>query len=124
MKIGFSKKLLFADYIIALMLIIGFFICITINGIYGRHMFEFMVSNGIDVSNLSLPQLFSLEGFGILLASWVIQLGISSGAYYILCKSEHKIQLPMQLIKELPDDIKENVDMTQIITTVLNSSDN
>lgn len=124
MKIGFSKKLLFADYIIALLLILGFFICITINGFYGRYFFEFMISNGIDINGISLPQLFSLEGFGILLSSWVIQLGISSGAYYMLCKSEHKIQLPMQLIKELPDDIKENVDMTQIITTVLNSSDN
>ena len=42
----------------------------------------------------------------------------------MLIKSEHKIQLPMQMINELPDDVKEQVDMNELITTVLTTTDN
>ena len=73
---------------------------------------------------LTTVQLFNLDGFGVLLGIWIAQLGISSGAYYMLIKSEHKIQLPMQMINELPDDVKEQVDMNELITTVLTTTDN
>ena len=42
----------------------------------------------------------------------------------MLIKSEHKIELPMRLINDLPDEIKEEIDLTQIITTVLSTTDN
>lgn len=120
----FSKKLLFADYIIAIMLIIGYFICVGINGLYAKEVIDSMLINGIDISCVVIPQLFTLDGFAILLATWITQLGLSSGAYYILCKSDHKIQLPIRLLNDLPSDIKEHVDYTQIITTVLTTTDN
>lgn len=120
----FSKKLLFADYIIAIALVIGFFICVSLNGMYAREVYSVMINNGIDISYSSIPQLYNLDGFGILLGTWVIQLGISSGAYYMMSRSDHRIQLPMMLIRDMPDEIKEQVDMTQIITTVLSTSDN
>lgn len=120
----FSKKLLIADYVIAVALVLGFFICIVVNGIYAENIINDMVRAGVDISYVSVPVLFPLDNFGILLGTWIAQLGISSGAYYILIKSEHKVQLPIQLIQELPDDIKQSVDMTQIITTVLSTTDN
>ena len=120
----FSKKLLFADYIVALLLIAGFFICVALNGIYAKEMLAQMIDCGIDVTYSSIPQLFNLDGFGILLGSWILQLGVSSGAYYVMSKSDHKVQLPMAMINTMPEDIKEQVDMTQIITTILSSSDN
>lgn len=100
----FSKKILRLDYIIAIILLVAYFICMiygTVNG----YMFDF-------------------SAFTIVLTAWIGQLGLSSACYYILIKSEHKVQLPMQLINELPEDIKNNVDLTQIITTVLTSTDN
>lgn len=120
----FSKKLLFADYVVALLLIAGFFICVALNGIYAKEILALMIDCGIDVTYSSIPQLFNLDGFGILLSSWIIQLGVSSGAYYVMSKSDHKVQLPMAMINTMPEDIKEQVDMTQIITTILSSSDN
>ena len=120
----FSKKLLFADYIIAIMLILGYFICVGINGLYAKEVIDSMLINGIDISCVVIPQLFTLDGFAILLATWITQLGLSSGAYYMLCKSDHKIQLPIRLLNDLPSDIKEDVDYTQIITTVLTTTDN
>lgn len=120
----FSKKLLLADYLVAFALIAGYFLCIYINGNYAKDTIESMLSLGIDIAYTSVPQVYNLDGFGILLSTWIIQLGISSGAYYVMCKSDHKIQLPMRLINEMPEELKNQVDMTTIITTVLSTSDN
>lgn len=117
----FSKKLLFADYIITLLLIAGFFICVALNGLYAKEFYIKMVNNCMDMSSVTIPQLFNLDGFGIMLSSWILQLGLSSGAYYVMSKSDHKIQLPMAMINTMPDDIKERIDITQVITTVLTS---
>lgn len=121
---GFSKKLLIADYIIAVILVTVFFICVYINGTYTMDTLNKMVEMGMDVSAVTITPPFNLDIFGIFLSTWIIQLGLSSGAYYMMAKSEHKVELPMQLVNDLPQDIKEQVDMTQIITTVLNCTDN
>lgn len=121
---AFSKKLLIADYIVSFLLIAGFFICVALNGAYTKEIYDVMISCGIDVSCSSIPQLYSLDGFGILLGAWITQLGLSSSAYYLMSRSDHKIQLPMQMLNTMPDDIKEQLDMTQVITTVLSTTDN
>lgn len=121
---AFSKKLLIADYIVALLLIAGFFICVALNGAYTREVYNIIISNGIDISYSSIPQLYPLDGFGILLGSWIIQLGMSSGAYYLMSRSDHKIQLPMKMLDTMPDEIKKNIDLTQVITTILSTTDN
>ena len=121
---GFSKKLLIADYIIAVILVAVFFICTYINGTYTMDTLNRMIEMGMDVSTVVITPPFNLDIFGIFLSTWIIQLGVSSGAYYVLIKSEHKMELPIQLLDELPQDIKDQVDMTQIITTVLSCTDN
>lgn len=120
----FSKKLLFADYIIAIALILGFFICVGLNGVYVKETYTAMLNNGVDISYSSIPQLYNLDGFSILIGAWVTQLGLSSGAYYLMSRSDHKIQLPMAMLNTMPDDIKSQLDMNQIITTVLSTTDN
>ncbi len=120
----FSKKLLFADYMIAVALILGFFVCVALNGAYTKEMYAAMLSCGTDLSYSSIPQLYHLDGFGILLGTWAAQLGISSGAYYMMSRSDHKIQLPMAMLNTMPDDIRSQLDMNQIITTVLSTTDN
>lgn len=121
---GFSKKLLIADYVIAVIFVIVFFICTYINGTYTMKTMNMFIEMGIDISSVVITPPFNLDMFGILLSTWIIQLGVSSGAYYVLIKSEHKIELPIQLLNDLPNDVKENIDMTQIITAVLSSTDN
>lgn len=121
---GFSKKLLIADYIIAVILVTVFFICTYINGTYTMDTLNKMIEMGMDVSTVVITPPFNLDIFGVFLSTWIIQLGVSSGAYYVLIKSEHKMELPIQLLNELPEDVKEQVDMTQIITSVLSCTDN
>lgn len=120
----FSKKLLFADYIIAIALIFGFFACTAMNGAYTKEAYDAMIRNGIDFAYVSIPQLYDLDGFGILLTAWITQLGLSSGAYYLMSRSDHKIQLPMQMLNTIPEDIRSQLDINQIITTVLSTTDN
>ncbi len=120
----FSKKLLFADYVIAIALILGFFICVILNGIYTKEMYSTMINSGVEISYSSIPQIYNLDGFGILLGSWITQLGLSSGAYYMMSRSDHKIQLPMAMLNTMPDEIKSKLDMNQIVTTVLSTTDN
>jgi hypothetical protein len=123
-KRGFSKKLLIADYIIAVILIAVFFICTCINGTYIMNTINRLIEMGMDVSMITITPPFNLDMFGVFISTWIIQLGVSSGAYYVLIKSEHKIELPIQLLSNLPEDIKEQVDITQIITSVLSCTDN
>lgn len=121
---GFSKKLLIADYIIAVVMIAVFFICVALNGIYVSNITKELIKMGTDISMLSITLPFNLDIFGVFLSTWIVQLGVSSGAYYMMAKSEHKIELPMQLINELPQDIKEQIDMNELISTVLSCTDN
>ena len=123
-KKGFSKKLLIADYIIAIILIAVFFICTYVNGIYTMETMNNLIEMGADVSVITITPPFNLDIFGIFLSTWIVQLGVSSGAYYVLIKSEHKMELPIQLLKDLPRSIKDQVDATEIITSVLSNTDN
>lgn len=121
---GFSKKLLIADYTIAVILVAVFFICTYINGAYTMEVMNELLGMGFDVSAVAIAPPFNLDIFGIFLSTWILQLGVSSGAYYVLIKSEHKMELPIQLLNDLPQDVKDQVDMTQIITAVLSNTDN
>lgn len=123
-KKGFSKKLLIADYVVAIILLAAFFVCTYINGNYVMETTNMLIEMGTDVSMISISSPFNLDMFGVILGIWIAQLGVSSGAYYVLIKSEHKIELPIQLLNELPQEIKEQVDVTQIITSVLSCTDN
>ena len=121
---GFSKKLLTVDYIITGILIMCFLICAIINGIFVINTTKELTDLGLDISTVVITTPFNLDIFGVIIGVWVAQLAISTGAYYIMVRSDHKIQLPIYLINELPDDIKSNVDMTQVITSVLSCTDN
>ena len=86
----FSKKLLIADYVILALLLLLFLV------------------PGIDKASLAM-----------VLVAWIAQIAISSGAYYWKSKSENLIKLPMQLLKDLPEDMREKADPNSIIASVL-----
>lgn len=123
-KMGFSKKLLIADYVIAIFLVIAFFVCTYINGTYVMETTDKLIEIEMGTSIINITPPFDLDMFGVFLSTWIVQLGLSSGAYYVLIKSEHKMELPIQLLNDLPQDVKEQVDLTQIITSVLSNTDN
>lgn len=123
-KRGFSKNLLIADYIVTVVLIVALFICSIANGIYIMNTTKELVALGHDISMITITPPFSLDGFGVFFSAWIAQLGISSYAFYSMTKSEHKIELPIKLLENLPEDIKDRIEVTEIVSTVLTSTDN
>lgn len=97
----FSKKLLAADYAIMIL-------CITLIVIFA--VLE------IDATYISA---FS--------ALWAVQLGVSSGFYYTKAKTENKIKLSLQLIasliKEIPEDMRGQMDLNTLIPAVFDIND-
>lgn len=121
-QIQLSKRLLYLDYIIAIALLGLFLICELTNGIYSAVIMKQLIESGIDVSAISIQALFNLDMYGVLLGIWIAQLGISTGFYYGLTRAERKMEMPMMLLDNLPEDVKSQLDMTTIVTTVLTSS--
>lgn len=118
----FSKKLLALDYIIAGILIFLFVVCLGVNGVYTIITTNQMIQMGVDISMVAITAPFNLEVIATVLGVWIGQLGISSLAYYYVVKNERKVELPMRLVQTLPDEIKEQVDMNNLISTVLTST--
>lgn len=55
---------------------------------------------------------------GVVVA-WVAQLAVSTGFYFGKAKAENRIKLPILLLKDLPEDMRERVDPTELITAVI-----
>ncbi len=89
-KLCFSKRLLIADYVILVLLLGGFFV------------------PSLDTMNWS-----------IVVTAWIAQLAISTGAYYWKAKAENLVKLPLLLLADLPEDMREKSDPNQIIASVL-----
>lgn len=124
MKQPFSKKLLYLDYLIMGILILGYFICLVINSLYADNFLNLAISSGYDLSSIVVPTLINMDSYVTFMTAWIAQVGVSSAAYYVMTRSDHKIELPMRMINTLPDDIKEQVDMNELITAVLQNTEN
>lgn len=94
-KPEFSKGLLAVDYAIFALLL--------------KKFFEYCEA-GIDVTNLA-----------IVLGAWAVQLGVSQAAYYWKAKNENRIKIPIKVIETLPDDIRQELDLTQVVTSIIQS---
>lgn len=92
-KLCFSKKLLIADYVILVLMIVAFFV--------------FSLTDH-DTSNCA-----------IVVGAWIAQIAISTGAYYWKSKAENLVKLPLMLLADLPEDMREKSDPNQIIASVL-----
>lgn len=59
------------------------------------------------------------SAMGNVIIAWMAQIAISSGCYYWKAKSENLVKLPIFLLEDLPEDMKEKADPNQIIASVL-----
>lgn len=89
-KMCFSKKLLIVDYTILVVLLLLFLL------------------PDADKTNLA-----------IVLVAWIAQIAISTGAYYWKAKAENLVKLPIVMLNDIPEDMKEKVDPNSIIASVL-----
>lgn len=65
--------------------------------------------------------LFPEVDFATIIVAWIAQLGISSAAYYWKAKNENRTKVPINVISSLPPEVREQIDLTQVITTIIQS---
>lgn len=65
--------------------------------------------------------LFPEIDFATIICAWIGQLAVTSGAYYWKAKNENRIKIPIKVIKSLPKDLRDSVDLTAIITSIIQS---
>ena len=86
----FSKKLLIADYMILVVMLA-----------------MFLIPN------------FDTTNWGLIVVAWVAQIAISTGAYYWKAKAENLVKLPITMLNEIPEDMRERTDPNQIVAAVI-----
>jgi hypothetical protein len=65
--------------------------------------------------------IFPAVDFTTIIVAWVAQLGISSTAYYWKTKSDNRVKVPLKVIESLPEDIREQIDLTQVVISIIQS---
>lgn len=64
---------------------------------------------------------FQQVDFTTIIVAWIAQIGISSGAYYWKAKSENRTKIPFKVIESMPKDMQDKINLTEIITTIINT---
>lgn len=78
---------------------------------------DYAVFIGLVVCAVKFPN----TDFTAVLVAWVAQLGVSSGAYYLKAGIENMIKVPLKVIETLPEKILDKIDLTQVITAIIQS---
>lgn len=89
----YSKKLRDRDYKVLLVMLLVLIVLI----IFDKNATEWAVATG----------------------AWITHMAISTGAYYWKAKTENLVKLPIAMLKDIPEDMRERVDPNQIIASVL-----
>lgn len=63
--------------------------------------------------------IFPANNLESIIIAWIAQVGISSAAYYWKAKSENRAKIPLKVIESLPPDMREKIDLTEVITTII-----
>lgn len=63
--------------------------------------------------------IFPTVDFVTVTVAWIAQLGISSAAYYWKAKNENRLKVPLKVVESLPKEIREQLDLTQIVVSIV-----
>lgn len=63
--------------------------------------------------------IFQNVDFTSIVVAWIAQLAISSGAYYWKAKCENRTKVPLKVIESLPPEVRDSLDLTQVITSII-----
>ena len=78
---------------------------------------EYIVFIALIVCMVIFPE---LDFLSIILA-WIAVMGVSQAAYYWKAKNENRTKVPINVISSLPEDVREQLDLTAIITAIIQS---
>ena len=66
--------------------------------------------------------LFPEIDFITLDVAWIAQVGVSTGVYFWKAKCENRIKIPMKVIESLPEDVRDKIDLTQVIISLIQAA--
>lgn len=78
---------------------------------------DYCIFVGLLIAALFFPEV----DIAAITIAWIAQLGISSAAYYWKAKNENRTKIPLNVVKSLPDDLRKDLDLTQIVTSIIQS---
>ena len=79
--------------------------------------FDYAVLIGLIICDVIFEQI----DLTAVIIAWVAQIGISSGAYYVKAGIENTIKIPLKVIESLPEKLVDKIDLTQVITAIIQS---
>ena len=65
--------------------------------------------------------IFPEVDFDGIIVAWVAQISITTGVYGWKAKSENRIKVQIKVIESLPEEVRKDLELTQIITTIIQS---
>ena len=75
----------------------------------------------ISVVLITLATIKPEVDFATIIVAWISQLGISTAAYYWKAKSENRAKIPFKVIENLPADIRDELNLTEIIISIISA---
>ena len=78
---------------------------------------DYLIFLGLLIAALFFPEV----DFVAITIAWIAQLGISSAAYYWKAKNENRSKVPLKVVESLPENIRKELDLTQIVTSIIQS---
>ena len=66
-----------------------------------------------------LDVVFKELDLSVITVAWIAQVGVSSAAYYWKAKCDNRTKVPLKVIESLPEDIRNSIDLTQVITAII-----
>lgn len=68
--------------------------------------------------------IYQTDTLTTLTCAWIVEVGATSGFYYWKSKNDNKMKIPVNVVKSLPKQMREQVDLTQIIVAIIQSETN
>lgn len=65
--------------------------------------------------------LYPETDFATIIIAWIAQVGVSSAAYYWKAKTENRTKVPLKVIESMPQEMQDKIDLTQVITSIIQS---
>lgn len=80
-------------------------------------MVDYLILAGLFAGMIICPE----TDFVSVVIAWIAQVGISSAAYYWKAKNENRTKVPLKVIESLPTEVRDQINLTEVITTIIQS---
>lgn len=63
----------------------------------------------------------TFDGWGGIVCAWIANIGLSTTAYYWKARTENRVKIPVAVIESLPQEMLDKINLTEVITAIVQS---